>query len=48
MTTKHKDSVELLEVTIDDRPTFEKHLNKLCRSANYPLNAHFDCFDRKL
>lgn len=36
---KLKDSLELLEVTTDDKLTFEKHIIKLCRSASSQLNA---------
>ena len=41
MTIKSKDSLELLSVTIDNKLTFEKHINKLYRSASCQLNAIF-------
>ena len=41
MTIKSKDSVELLGVTIDKKLTFEKYINKVCRSASCQLNAIF-------
>ena len=41
MTIKPKDYVELLRVTIDNKLTFEKYINKLCRWASCQLNAIF-------
>lgn len=41
MTIKSKDSVELLGVTTDDKLTYKKHINKLCRWTSWQLNAIF-------
>ena len=41
LTIKPKDYVELLRVTIENKLTFEKYINKLCRWASCQLNAIF-------
>ena len=37
----NRNSVELLGVTVDDKITFAKHKNELCRNASSQLNAIF-------
>ena len=41
MTIKHGNSVEL-GVTIDDKVTFEKHINKLCRTSSCQFTTYLD------
>ena len=39
LTIKESDKVELLGITIDKAFNFEKHIENLCRSAQYKLHA---------
>ena len=39
MTIKSKDSVELFGVNVNDKLSFEKHIEKLCRSASCQLST---------
>ena len=36
---KESDHVELLGITIDKHLSFKKHIQNLCRNANYKLHA---------
>ena len=39
ITIKHSDEVELLGITIDKALNFKKHIENLCRTAQYKLHA---------
>ena len=39
LTTDDSDEVELLGLTIDKELNFSKHIDKLCRNAQYKLHA---------
>ena len=41
MRIKPEDSVERFRVSIDEKLTFEKHINKLFRSASCQINTVF-------
>ena len=38
---KSKNSVKLLEITLDNKLSFENHINSICKSASCQLNALF-------